>query len=350
MAQTELPFTYERNKNGRDSSSDHRIRSLLPKPLKEACAEHSFLEDYLYGLPIDEIGIPDYYLKLSRSLKDLEVRNLIYQIEGGLFIHVYPDPGERDIYIPIEPHMTVDVDEILPEVEIKLLDWTEEIGEAETEEGKKEALLRALDEIVTTSGGAGKIQATPRQLEGIRYITTRDKAGLSVLQPLLLDPYIEDISCSGQGPIFIEHKVFSSLQAAITFPETEDVDEFVIWMGEWIKRPVTVRNPKPGEISTLPFVVDGVAVDTGPSVVRVAASVAGSKDRVNNVQIEVDCPGCSQIQIGEPDSANLGNTVPELEVPRLSGTVAPYTHVAVWRVHSLTGDVLDGICSFSSMI
>jgi flagellar protein FlaI len=243
VRQIELPFACERNRNGRDSDSDRRVRSLLPKPLKEACAENGFLEDYLHWLPIDEIGVPDYYPKLSRSLKDLEVRNLIYQIGGGLFVHIYPDPGERDVYIPIEPHLTVDVDEIMPEVEMKLLDWTEEIGAAETEEGKKEALLHAIDEIITANGAVGKIQVTPRQLESIRYVVMRDKAGLSVLQPLLLDPYIEDVSCSGTGPIFIEHKVFSSLQAAITFPEIEDVDSFVIWMGEWIKRPVTVRNP-----------------------------------------------------------------------------------------------------------
>jgi flagellar protein FlaI len=243
VAQIELPFAHDKGENGRDSGSDRRLRSLLPKPLKEACEESSFLEDYLHWLPMDEIGVPDYYPKLSRSLKDLQVRNLIYPIGGGLFVHVYPDPGERDIYIPIEPPMTVALDDILPDVETGLLDWTEEIGGAETEEEKREALLRAIDAIVTTNGSVGKIHVTPQQLDGIKYIITRDKAGLSVLQPLLLDPYIEDISCSGAGPIFIEHKVFGSLQCAITFPEVADVDQFVIWMGEWIKRPVTVRNP-----------------------------------------------------------------------------------------------------------
>ena len=64
-----------------------------------------------------------------------------------------------------------------------------------------------------------------------------------MLNPLLSDVYIEDISCSGVGPIFVEHKIFKSLQCCITFSENEDLDEFVIWMGEWIKRPVTVRNP-----------------------------------------------------------------------------------------------------------
>jgi flagellar protein FlaI len=71
----------------------------------------------------------------------------------------------------------------------------------------------------------------------------RDKVGLGVLQPLLLDPYIEDISCSGVGPIFIEHKIFKSVQSSISFATHDDVDEFAVWLGEWIKSPVTVRNP-----------------------------------------------------------------------------------------------------------
>jgi flagellar protein FlaI len=240
----ELPFVYEESASGRDGVSSKRLRSRLSTPLKQACAESTFLEDYLLWLPVDEIGVPDFYPQLSRQLKDLAVPNLIYSIKEGLYVHIYPDEkGERNLYIPIEPHTTVALEDVIPRVEHKLLDWTEKIGLAETEEGKKEALLRALKEIVTSNGGVGKIQVTPRQLEAIRYLITRDKAGLSVLQPLLLDPYIEDISCSGAGPLFVEHKIFKSLQAAIVFPKVEDVNRFAIWMGEWIKRPVTIRNP-----------------------------------------------------------------------------------------------------------
>ena len=67
--------------------------------------------------------------------------------------------------------------------------------------------------------------------------------GLGVLQPLLEDSYIEDISCSGLGNIFIEHKIFKSLKSSIYFPTHDDLDDFVVQMGERIKRPVTLRNP-----------------------------------------------------------------------------------------------------------
>jgi flagellar protein FlaI len=244
VEQAQLPFAYEKSATGRAPGSDSRSRPLLPKPLKEACAENAFLDDYLHCLPIDEIGVPDYYPKLSRSLKDLDVYNLIYEIKNGLFVHIYPDlTAERDCYIPIEPHMTVAMGDLVSEIDRKLLDWAEKIGTADSEEEKRDALLQAVDAIVSTNGAGGKIHVTSRQLEGVRYLTVRNKVGLGVLQPLLQDPYIEDISCSGIGPIFIEHKIFKSLQASIAFSTSEDLDRFVIWMGEAIKRPVTVRNP-----------------------------------------------------------------------------------------------------------
>ncbi|MCA9970200.1 MAG: type II/IV secretion system ATPase subunit, partial [Anaerolineales bacterium] len=155
----------------------------------------------------------------------------------------------------IEPTVVVDVDEIMPQVEDRLIEWAEEIGQLEEEEEKKELLMQLIDQICTTKppavngkGGNGRNQPTAiyvsvQQLEGIRYRVLRDKVGLGALQPLLLDPYIEDISCSGVGAIFVEHKVFKSLQTTIVFGQLDELDDFVVWLGEWIKSPVTVRNP-----------------------------------------------------------------------------------------------------------
>lgn len=234
----QLPFAIDHSNDGTG------LLSMLPKKLQKACDEHPYLADYLRCVPIDEIGVPDYYTKLSRRLKDLEERNLIYATQEGLFVHIYPEPmSERDIYIPIEPHTMVNLDGIIPEVETRLLDWAEEIGAAETEKEKRERLLGAIDHIASTNGGKGKVKMTPQELEALKYLFVRDKVGFGLLSPLLLDPYIEDISCSGIGPLFIEHKIFKSLQAVIVFSAEEELDEFVIWLGEWIKKPVTVRNP-----------------------------------------------------------------------------------------------------------
>ncbi len=243
-AQTVLPFAY-----GAATSSGEQLRTLLPEALEEACQQSLFLAEYLQHLPIEEIGVPAFYPKLSRSLGQLERRNLIYPIKEGLFVHIYPDAsGARDLYISIEPTTVVNIDHLMPEIDEKLVVWAEEIGRLEDKEEKKNLLLKLIDTICSTGrlngkGRPDRIVVTQQELDAIRYRVLRDKIGLGILQPLLLDPYIEDISCSGVGPIFIEHKIFKSVQSSINFPSHDDVDEFAVWLGEWIKSPVTVRNP-----------------------------------------------------------------------------------------------------------
>lgn len=244
MATFQLPFKIEKKSGKISPEVRMKVRARLPKRLQEACDTSGPLFDYLCQVPMDEIGVPDYYQKITRDQQYLERRNLIYPIDGGLYVHIFPnDKAERDIYVPIEPHLTVDLDAVIPQVETRLLDFVEKIGAQETDDGKREELLKAIDASVSTNVVANKIQVTEREMEALKYILTRDKVGFGPLAPMLLDKHIEDISCSGVGPIFIEHKVFKSIEAAITFVTEEELDLFVIWMGEWIKRPVTVRNP-----------------------------------------------------------------------------------------------------------
>ena len=66
---------------------------------------------------------------------------------------------------------------------------------------------------------------------------------MGLLEPLLSDPYIEDISCSGVGNIFIEHKIFKDLLSTISFDSFEELDTFVIRLSEKISKPVTFRDP-----------------------------------------------------------------------------------------------------------
>ncbi len=89
----------------------------------------------------------------------------------------------------------------------------------------------------------GKVILTDQEYRAIEYLLIRDKIDMGVLKPFLSDPYIEDISCDGIGPIFIEHKIFKGLKSVIEFKVSSELDEFVVKMAERIKRPITYRNP-----------------------------------------------------------------------------------------------------------
>jgi flagellar protein FlaI len=226
------------------------LRPKMSDALREAVDKSPFLAVYLQRMPADVFETMQYHAKPARSLGMQQNRNFIYPIKDGLFVHIFPDvTGTRDHYVPIEPTTVVKIDELMTEIDGRLVHFAEEIGRIEDKDEKKALLLELIDEFCTTQKQANpkvksnKLVVTPVELEAIRYQVLRDKVGFGVLQPLLLDNNIEDISCSGVGHIFVEHKIFRSVQCAITFPTHDDVDEFTVWLGEWIKSPVTVRNP-----------------------------------------------------------------------------------------------------------
>ena len=66
---------------------------------------------------------------------------------------------------------------------------------------------------------------------------------MGILEPLIRDTNIEDISCSGLGSLFIEHKVFNSLRTAFAFTTSEELDQYVLRLADRINKPVTFRNP-----------------------------------------------------------------------------------------------------------
>ena len=231
-------------------------------------AENHHVLDYIHMLPLDDIGIPTFYPELSRDLKKIKTPNLIYPVGGGVSVHIYPDKTDvRDYYIPIEPTLFVDVDELLIEVEEALVDIVDVLGATTEDMEDKKALLAAgLDDVCIIEGSEGvekgiakktlehirgfvkttknkKVHVTPDEFQRIKYYIFKNKIGMGYLQPLLMDPYIEDISCSGVGQVFVEHKIFSGLKTAITFGSMEELDSYVVRISEKIGKPITYRKP-----------------------------------------------------------------------------------------------------------
>ena len=267
MPHLQLPF--ERTQ-GEDLPLAARYRSL-PAPLQTACDAHPHLLEYLALMPVDEVGVPQLYPELSRKLGSLKERNLIYQVSDDVFIHVYSSrQDERDYYVPIEPGFAQQLDEIIGAVEARLLDFTLLLADASTNDDRKAALLRCLDRICAVGGGDrasrrnghssgpgtpashhGRVHVTAAQMVALRYWLVREKVGMGTLEAMARDPYIEDISCAGVGPLFLEHKVFGSLLSVINFSSFEDLDEFILRLAERIGKPVTMRRP----------IVDAVLLD-----------------------------------------------------------------------------------------
>ena len=265
---------------------------MLPANAKEYVKQAPHLLEYLHMFPVNTFGIPLFFSELTRDVKAMDNPNLIYPVSDMTFIHIFPDENDvRSFYIPIEPSFLHSVTEIMTHVEKKMVDFIDRFEEDPlTDEERIEVLRRVLREIThvvdsdedvkalvagdnaekglkdkiitflntdfTEKKGTknaklpdipttpeGKLIVTRMEYNSIEYLLIRDKIHMGILEPFLNDPYIEDITCGGVGPIFIEHKMFKGMKSAVEFRHSNEIDEFVIRMAERIKRPLTYRDP-----------------------------------------------------------------------------------------------------------
>ena len=287
-----LPFEPEFIDEGNDCYNNVEscaLYRMLPANAKDYVKESPHLLEYLHILPVNTVGIPLFLSELKRDLKSMENPNIIYPVNETTFIHIFPDPNDvRNWYIPIEPAFLHSVKEILPVIEEKLIDMIDALEEEPVTEQARIDVLRnfiqqlvyikqpdeVIDESLLAGGTAkdikgriktfltsevgapakpqasghpaladGRLILSQQEYKALEYMMIRDKIEMGTLKPFLSDRYIEDITCNGVGPIFIEHKIFKGLKSVVGFQDSAELDNFVIKLAERIKRPLTYRSP-----------------------------------------------------------------------------------------------------------
>lgn len=89
-----------------------------------------------------------------------------------------------------------------------------------------------------------KMDVDKEEFMKIMYYIFRNFVGLNEIEPLMHDPYIEDIGCSGLNtPVFIVHRRFGSLETNIVFTDFEYLNNFVIKLSERCGRYISYATP-----------------------------------------------------------------------------------------------------------
>lgn len=80
--------------------------------------------------------------------------------------------------------------------------------------------------------------------EKILYYLIRDFRGYGLIDPMVRDQKIEDISCDGPGmPIFVYHKEFGSIKTTTSFPNSEALDSYIIRLAQISGKSVSINSP-----------------------------------------------------------------------------------------------------------
>lgn len=266
-----LPFSVNQMPKDHDHTDLNQcgLYRILPADAKAEVEKNPFLLDYFHMIPIDTVGIPKLYSKLDRKMGEIKSPNLIYPVSDDIYVHIYPDVNDvRNFYIPVEPHFIYDIKKHMAVTEERLIDLVAGYNPKSAEE-RKQILLECMKKICVAdpkakmldpsedkakkslfsglfsnnkSNGLSKVYVTPGEYQALQYLILRDKVGMGILEPVILDTNIEDVTCDGYGPIFLEHKVFKGLKTTIEFTK-DDLNRFVLQLSEKIGKPITYASP-----------------------------------------------------------------------------------------------------------
>lgn len=233
------------------------MQQKMERSLKEAFKDNPHLMRYVDEWVRAGRPMPEFMEQLSRDLRYRKIVNVIYPVGDPIFIHVHSrGPDQRPMYVIIQPAGREKLGELLELVDELIMDLIDEKVELESPEEREKALRDLLRKVVEIRpgmrlgeyklvgrGSSKKLMIGHETQKVLEYNLILEKVGLGPLEPFIRDPYIEDVSCDGAGPIFVEHKVFGSCETSLRFNSEDELNKFIRRISERCGRPVTFRNP-----------------------------------------------------------------------------------------------------------
>jgi flagellar protein FlaI len=177
------------------------------------------------------------------KIKDPNIEEIDFYSVNEPFTYVriyYNEEKSEYIYEGIEPQLTRREKEMMVYLKETLkmtlaYDWEEM-----SEKDRKEYLEENLNALISSRG----VKMNPVTEDKIRYYILRDFVGYGPIDILIQDERVEDTSCDGvEIPIFIFHKKFESIKTSIVFADEDELNSFVILLGQRCGRQVSVSQP-----------------------------------------------------------------------------------------------------------
>ncbi len=224
------------------------------RALQEAMARNPHLRRYVEKVSA-EWKKPTYVLELPLDLKvaKLDEINVIYPVGEPYFVHIRKKTGEEPKYIVIEPEYDKEDLVYFRRLYEKITRRVSVLGQIPKDQDEFiSTLIRLTREVTITEDSPwrplleivlGKVYIPRERFRKIRELVIRELAQFSTIEPLMRDPYIEDISCVGTRPIWIVHKLFGSMETNVQFKDDEELEDFIYRTTELLNRPATEVKP-----------------------------------------------------------------------------------------------------------
>ena len=221
--------------------------------LAEAESRNPHLRKYLQDFRVRTNTTPEFLIFLEEEVSTTKYPNILYPVGDPVFIHIYRMEGtKKTSYYVIEPSLR-EHEEKYKRVLNAIL--REAPFEKATETKKEfEQLLEKLFKRTTTFGNDSNgffsknnnnkaILVTKDELEIIKYKIKREIMDHGIIEPLLKDPYLEDIHSIGTNDIHVIHKRFGMLRTNINFGDRRELNRYLRSLSERVGAPVSDTRP-----------------------------------------------------------------------------------------------------------
>jgi len=199
---------------------------------KAIISEHEAYDPKKHGPLVDIVFKPE------PGIEEMEM----YPVnEPYAYIRITYDHSTHEYtYHVLEPILTEPEKELLVELKERLFD-TLDINTKDISKEEAQRKLRAsADDIIVDFG----IKLAPEQREKIHYNMYKDFLGDGLIDPIMHDKYIEDISCDGINvPLFAFHASYESMKTTLSYNKSDELDSFVTKLAQRAGKYISIAEP-----------------------------------------------------------------------------------------------------------
>ena len=142
-------------------------------------------------------------------------------------------------YLAVQPPLKEDEYKMLGYIQKTLIESLDvRLDQIEGDTGK--FLGESIDKLISKH----EIEIDDELKDKILYYTKRKFVGFGKIDPLMKDPYIEDISCDGaEVPIFLYHREYGSLKSNVKFADEDTLSAFVVKLSQKCGKHISIATP-----------------------------------------------------------------------------------------------------------
>ncbi|MDD2472369.1 MULTISPECIES: type II/IV secretion system ATPase subunit [unclassified Methanoculleus] len=215
-----------------DEAPQSRLGFLTKLHLPKATETIEEYDPALHG------PLVDLAMRPSPGLEEIE----LYPVnEPYAYVRVTYDGTTREYtYSVIEPVLTPGELELFEEIKERLFETLDVTTRNLTRDEALKALRDAANAIIADYG----IHITPPGREKVLYHVEKEFLGDGLIDPIMHDKYIEDISCDGvNSPIFVYHTTYESMKTSLIYQSATDLDSFVTKLAQRAGKYISIAEP-----------------------------------------------------------------------------------------------------------